>query len=323
MPAHDAFARYRNCKVCVTGGAGFIGSHLCDALNHHGAEVTVLDDLSAGRMKNLSSLSDRIHFIEGSILDNTDCTTAINGSSIIFHLAAMNSIPRSVEEPERFHQVNAMGTLTLLEAARKAGVKRFVYAGSSSAYGDQDQVIKTETMPPRPLSPYAAAKCAGEHLLRAYACCHGISGISLRYFNIFGPRQRADSPYAAVIPRFVETILKGKKPLIYGDGTQTRDFTPVANAVHANLLAGLCDQPLTGQVVNIACGGSVTVSDLLRRIAALLKVDPEYDSAPMRPGEVMHSQANINAARQVLGYEPVQDFNSGLAETVASLTPIR
>ncbi len=305
-------------RVCVTGGAGFIGSHLCDALLQNGAEVAVIDDLSNGLESNIAHLRDRIRFVRGSILDPIALKHATEDASIIFHQAAITSVPRSVREPELYHEVNATGTLRVLEAARKLKNCRVIYAASSSAYGDQadPSAPKVESMCPQPLSPYAATKYAGEHLLRAYAHCYGLPCVSLRYFNIFGPRQRADSPYAAVIPIFAQAMMNGRKPLIYGDGEQTRDFTHVSNAVHANLLAATTENPLRGEVVNIACGESYSLLELVKRMASLLSLEPTYQLGEKRVGEVKHSRASIEVAHTLLGYQPVMRFEHGLADAV-------
>jgi UDP-glucose 4-epimerase len=319
MPTDAEFASaYRGRRVCVTGGAGFIGSHLADALVTHGAEVHIIDDLSNGLASNLAGIADRIRFVHGSILDGAALREATQSAEIIFHQAAVASVPRSVNEPALYLQVNAMGTLGVLEAARAAGVRRLVYAASSSAYGDQADGggPRVESAPANPQSPYAAAKCAGEHMLRAYAHCFDLSCISLRYFNIFGPRQRPDSPYAAVIPLFIEALREGRAPVVYGDGRQTRDFTYVANAVHANLLAGAAEADLRGEVVNIACGRSASVLDLLEGIARRLGVEPKCEFADVRIGEVRHSLASIDAARRLIGYEPIIHFEEGLGRTV-------
>lgn len=300
----------------MTGGAGFIGSHISQALVEHGSHVAVIDDFSNGRDENLAPIRDRIRLVRGSILDPEALCSACAGAEVIFHQAALCSVPRSVEQPMEYHQVNATGTLRVLEAARTAKAKRIVFAASSSAYGDSPALPKVETMPPEPMSPYAASKCAAEFMVRAYAHCYGLSTISLRYFNIFGPRQRADSPYAAVVPRFAEALVAGKKPVIFGDGTQTRDFTHVANAVHANLLAGSSEKPLRGEVVNIACGRSYDLLHLVRAMANMLGASPKCDFAPLRVGEVMHSSADISAARALIGYEPVMTFEDGLRDTL-------
>jgi UDP-glucose 4-epimerase len=306
----------RGTRVCVTGGAGFIGSHLVEALVDRGAIASVIDDLSNGLRENLASVADRVKFIEGSILDDAALRDAMTGAEIVFHQAAIASVPRSVKEPELYFRVNAEGTLRVLEAARTLNVRRCVYAASSSVYGDSTALPKAETMQPLPLSPYASAKFAGEHFLRTYCHCFGLEGVSLRYFNIFGPRQRPDSPYAAVIPRFADALQHGRKPIIYGDGGQTRDFTFVANAVHANLLAAMCDKPLHGQSINIACGESYSLKFLLEQVAKLLGTESDCEFQPPRTGEVLHSRASIDAARQLIGYEPIVKFDAGLSETL-------
>ena len=307
---------YRDRRVCVTGGAGFIGSHLCDALAALGAEITVIDDLSSGARENLQSLDGAVRFVEGSILDPEALRDAMSDASIVFHQAALTSVPASVERPLAYHEVNATGTLHILEAARQAGGPRVVYAASSSAYGDCDDDTLVESVSPRPLSPYAVSKFTGELFLRAYSLCYGLSGVSLRYFNIFGPRQRPDSAYAAVIPQFARALLRGERPTVYGDGTQTRDFTHVANAVRANLLAGAATRPLAGETVNVACGTRTSVLELLDKIAAVLGTAPAHDLAPARIGDVLHSRADISAATRLLGYEPVTDLDAGLLDAM-------
>lgn len=316
--------------VCVTGGAGFIGGHLCDALISLGAVVRVIDDLSNSNVEHLAGLMDldpeRMRFVHGSILDDDALAEAMKGSRTVFHLAAMGSVPRSLEDPQRAWSVNATGTLRVLEAARGFGkgmqkrasqVERVVAASSSSVYGNQPELPKVETQPQRPLSPYAASKLAGEHLLSVYAACYGLSTCSLRYFNIFGPRQSADSAYAAVIPAFTKRLMEGEQPVIYGDGEQSRDFTFVSNAVLATLLAGASTAKLTGQAANIGAGSRVTVSQLSAMLADLCgagQIQPRYEQA--RGGDVKHSVADIGLAKQLLGYEPVASLEDGLAETV-------
>jgi UDP-glucose 4-epimerase len=303
----------------VTGGAGFIGSHLCDALVALGAEVSVIDDLSTGSEENLEAIRQSVRFVQGSILDPAALFQATGGARLIFHEAAATSVPASVEHPQRYHEVNATGTLRVLEAARlgTSGETRVISASSSSAYGDRDESPLDETMMPRPLSPYAASKCAGELLLRTYAACYGLSGVSLRYFNVFGARQRPDSPYAAVIPKFAQALIRKDRPVIYGDGMQTRDFTHVSNAVRANLLAGACAAELTGQVVNAACGHSTNLLELLGMMGEILGVEAEPEHAPPRVGDVLHSQADISRARELLGYEPMMSLEDGLKDAVA------
>ena len=315
-PPLDLERAYTGRRVCVTGGAGFIGSHLAEALDKLGAEVSVIDDLSCGSLENLAALGDRVRFVRGSILEPADLAEATAGAEVIFHVAALTSVPASVETPQPYHRINATGTLGVLEAARAAGARRVIYAASSSAYGDRGKAALVESLAPQPASPYAASKCAGELMLSAYAHCYGLSGVSLRYFNIFGPRQRPDSPYAAVIPLFGTALLHGDTPTIYGDGSQSRDFTPVANAVRANLLAGASARSLRGETVNVACGRRCTVSEVLEKMAAILGVEAAPAFAPPRVGDILHSQASIERAADLLGYEPVVHMEEGLKETL-------
>ncbi len=314
----DLHDQYRGRSVCVTGGAGFIGSHLCDALVEADADVRVIDDLSHGKAANIESIADRIEMIEASILDGSALRRAVEGCDRVFHLAALGSVPASIEQPASYHEVNATGTLYVLEAARQFGVERVIFSASSSAYGNCDELPVRETRVPDPMSPYAVSKCTGEHLMRAYACCYELSTVSLRYFNIFGPRQRPDSQYAAVIPRFAAAMLAGEKPTVYGDGHQSRDFTHVDNAVRANLLAGSCAADLAGEAVNIACGGRFSLLELIDTMADLLGVESQREHASARVGEVRHSQASIDAARELIGYEPVTGFEQGLQQTLES-----
>ncbi len=302
-------------RVLVTGGAGFIGSHLAEALNALGAEVIALDDLTGGRRENLTGLA-RVQFVEGSILDRDLLRDAMRGCTFVFHQAALGSVPASVERPRAYHEVNAGGTLNVLEAARAAGVRRVMFAASSSAYGE-NPVPWTETMPPLPISPYAATKVAGEALLRAYSGSYGLDTVSLRYFNIFGPRQNANSAYAAVIAAFAKALLAGQRPTIYGDGEQSRDFTFVHNAVHANLLAARATSRLNGEVVNVGCGVPVTVNRLAALMAARLgrpDLSPAHHAA--RVGDLKYSFAELARARAVLDYNPVVDFEAGLKATI-------
>ena len=312
----NAFADQR---ILITGGAGFIGSHLAEALTTLGARIVVIDDLSGGDWANLTGFGDDVEQIEASILDADALQRATDGCRYVFHQAALGSVPRSVEEPELYHQVNVTGTLNVLQAARQAGVRRVMYAASSSAYGNppEDQ-LKVETMPVLPLSPYAATKLAGEHDMRCWSASYGLDTASLRYFNIFGPRQNANSAYAAVIAAFAKALQSGEQAIIYGDGQQSRDFTFVHNAVHANLLAARCENDLAGQVINVATGLRITVNELFETMARIMHqpdARPHYE--PTRAGDVMHSQADITAARQTLSYEPQVDFDTGLAQTIA------
>ena len=306
----DAF---RGARALITGGAGFIGSHIAQALHYLGAEVRVLDDLSSGNEGNVPAGAA---FIRRSITDS-DLDDAFAGCDYVFHQAAMASVPLSVERPGDFMHVNVTGTLNVLQAATRAKVKRVMFAASSSAYGDSEVMPKVESMPAQPLSPYAASKIAGEALMRAWANCYGIDTASLRYFNIFGPRQTADSAYAAVIAAFAKAMLKGQKPTIFGDGEQSRDFTYVANAVHANLLAARSAKPLLGDVFNVACGERVTLNQLAGVMQSALSrpdLSPVYQ--PPRAGDVRHSLADLAHTRRALRYEPVVDFESGLRTTL-------
>ncbi|QOV91414.1 NAD-dependent epimerase/dehydratase family protein [Humisphaera borealis] len=310
----DAF---RGRKAFVTGGAGFIGSHLCEALFRLGASVVVLDDLTGGNVANLRHLTG-VHFIRGSILDTDLLARCIQGSELVFHQAALGSVPASVDRPRRFFDVNVAGTLNVLEAAKLAGAKRVMFAASSSAYGDSEVLPKVETMTPMPKSPYAATKVAGEAMMRAWAGSYGIDTVSLRYFNIFGPRQNANSAYAAVIAAFAKALLSGNNPQIYGDGSQSRDFTYVDNAVHANLLAARALQPLNGETMNIACGVRVTVAELAATMAGMLdRPDLVAVHHPDRAGDVKHSLADLSLARRLLGYSPTVSFEAGLKATAA------
>lgn len=307
----DAF-RGRRCLV--TGGAGFIGSHLVDALVRLGAHVAVYDDLSGGDTANLNPAAE---FLRADILDADALARAVAGRDLVFHQAAKVSVPASVNDPVGYFRTNVQGTQMVLEAARQAGVRRAMFAASSSAYGDSPVLPKVESMPPMSMSPYAATKCAGEQLVRAYAGSYDLDAVSLRYFNIFGPRQNANSAYAGVIAAFARLILSGQPPRITGDGTATRDFTFVHNAVHANLLAARHPRRLNGEVYNVATGRSSTVRDLAERMSSLLaRPDLMPQLAPPRPGDVPHSRADITLAREALGYAPIVDFEQGLAATV-------
>jgi UDP-glucose 4-epimerase len=299
----------------VTGGAGFIGSHLTTALHELGAKVTVLDDLSGGGDPKV--LPKEVQFVLGSILDRELLKKCTKGRGMVFHQAALGSVPLSLQEPRKYQEVNSTGTLNVLEAARECGVGRVMFAASSSAYGDAPQLPKVETMTPMPRSVYAATKLAGEGMAAAYAAAMGLDTVSLRYFNIFGPRQRADSAYAAVIAAFAKAMLAGQRPTIYGDGEQSRDFTHVDNAVHANLLAARRRQPLKGVVINIASGSRLTVAELAKRMAQVLGRDElKPVRAPERAGDVKHSLAHLGRARELLGYEPIVDFATGLDATM-------
>ena len=307
-------------RALITGGAGFIGSHLTEALLDLGAEVVVLDDLSGGDVGNFDDYKDkagdRLRFVEGSILDEALLGELIAGCTYVFHQAALGSVPKSVAQPVAFHHVNATGTLNVLEAARAANVERVMFAASSSAYGDSEVLPKIETMPVLPRSPYAANKVYDEALMRAYACSYGLDTACLRYFNIFGPRQNANSAYAAVIAAFAKDLLAGKHPTIFGDGEQSRDFTFIDNAVHANLLAARCEKKIEGEVMNVACGERVTVNQLATTMASLYGV-PELTPIhhDERAGDVKHSLAELSKIRETIAYEPLVGFEAGLAPT--------
>jgi len=312
---------YEGHPVCVTGGAGFIGGHLVDALLSVGATITVIDDLSNASLEHLASLleiePDRVKFVHGSILEDAALGEALEDALTVFHLAAMGSVPRSMAEPERAWTVNATGTMRVLEACRRRGVARIVFAASSSAYGNDETLPKVETQPARPMSPYAASKLAGEHLMAAWAASYGLSAVSLRYFNIFGPRQPADSAYAAVVASFVRRCLQGESPVIYGDGKQSRDFTYVGNAVYATLLAGGADRKFQGEVMNVGTGLRTTLNELAVEVATRTG-QPHLKSIreSARPGDVRHSLADLSRARELIGYEPITSLDDGLAETV-------
>jgi nucleoside-diphosphate-sugar epimerase len=308
--------RFRGARVLITGGAGFIGSHLSETLWKLGAQVVVIDDLSGGSRENLKSFGP-VEFNAGSILDRDLLATCTRGCRYVFHQAALGSVPRSVEQPRLYNDVNTTGTLNVLEAAREAKVARVMFAASSSAYGS-NPVPWIETMPPLPKSPYAANKLAGEGLLRAWASSYSIDTVSLRYFNIFGPRQNANSAYAAVIAAFASALLKGRRPVIYGDGLQSRDFTFVANAVQANLLAAANEKPLAGEVINVGCGSRISVNELAAAMAAALghpDLKPVHE--PVRAGDILHSFADLKRAGELLRYKPIIGFQPGLEQTLA------
>lgn len=300
----------------VTGGAGFIGSNLVRALLERGGNVRVLDNLATGRRTNLADIATEIELIEGDLRDPAVVERAVRGVDTVFHQGALPSVARSLTEPLASHEVNATATLSLLLAARDAGVRRFVYASSSSVYGNTPVLPKSEDLPTSPLSPYAVSKLAGEQYCRVFAQLYGLETVALRYFNVFGPRQDPTSQYAAVIPRFIHAMRRGEPPLIHGDGTQSRDFSYVANVVDANLRAATAPN-VGGEVFNIACGERHSLLELVSALNRILgtRIEPRF-GAP-RPGDVKHSQADIARARRLLGYEPRVSFEEGLALTVA------
>ena len=302
-------------KFLVTGGAGFIGSNICRELVRQGCSVRVIDNLLTGKKTNLADIIDRIEFIQADMGDEQFARAAMKDIEVVLHQGALPSVPRSVDDPVTAHKHNIDATFTLLLAARDAGVKRFVYASSSAAYGDTPTLPKAETMPPSPLSPYAVGKLTGEYYAKVFYQVYGLETISLRYFNVFGPYQDPSSQYAAAIPAFVTVVLKDKSPTVYGDGEQSRDFTYVDNVVEANLLAARAKHT-KGEVVNIACGKAITVNAIIEMINDLLgkNIKPIY-AAP-RPGDVKHSLADVTAARQLLGFKPTVSFRDGLRKSI-------
>ena len=304
-------------RYLVTGIAGFIGSTLAHRLVEQGHQICGIDNLCTGRLENLADIRDRIDFVEGDIQDLPLMRNVCHGVDFVLHQAALASVPRSVKDPLTSHESNTNGTLNVLLAARDAGVKRIVYAASSSAYGDQPTQPKHEEMSPAPLSPYAVQKLTGEYYMQAFSKVYGMEGVCLRYFNIFGPRQAADSPYSGVIAQFIYKMMAGETPTINGDGSTSRDFTFVANAVNANLLA--CEAPreyATGRVFNVGTGHSHTLNDLYAALAEILgfREKPKYGA--VRAGDVQHSLASIERGRRELNYQPQRDFHAGLEQTV-------
>ena len=298
--------------IClVTGGAGFIGSHLVEALLRHGHKVRVLDNFSTGDPANLEQVREQVRVFDGDITDRTTVQAAVQGVEVVFHQAALASVPRSIADPLATHQACATGTLHILQAAKEAGVRRVVYAASSSAYGASTRLPKCESDPTLPLSPYAVAKLAGEQYCAAFSGVYGLETVRLRYFNVFGPRQSPQSQYAAVIPKFIEAMTAGRSPVLHGDGEQSRDFTFVADVVRANLLAA--EAPgVSGNVYNIACGCRTSLLELVMYLNTLLGGDIKPMHTDARPGDVRHSQASIERACVDLGYEPTTDIVTGL-----------
>ncbi len=307
--------RRRTLNILVTGGAGFIGSHLVHAFVRDGHNVRVLDDFCSGSRDNLREVSRVIEVLRGDAADPKTAARAARGIDVVYHEAAVPSVALSVADPARSHRAGATATLQMLLAARDAGVRRFVYAGSSSVYGDPPEQPKTESMTPRPLSPYAVGKLTGEMYVRLFASLYGMETLSLRYFNVFGPRQSPGSPYSGVISLFTTALLRGRTPVIYGDGRQSRDFTYVDNVVEANRLA-LEAKGLAGQAVNVATGKSVTLLALLRALGAITGQPAKARHEKVRAGDIRHSLADIRQARRLLGYRPIVDFQTGLARTV-------
>ena len=304
-------------KYLVTGGAGFIGCNLARFILAQGHDVVVLDNFATGKPRNIADISRKIRFIEGDIRDRSAVEDAMAGCQAVFHEAALGAVLRSVEDPVTSHDVNVNGTITVLEAARKLGVKRMVFAASSSAYGNQKESPKHEGMVPSPISPYAASKVACEAYMQAYAGVYGLETLCLRYFNVYGPYQDPLGAYAAVIPLFVSALLKGKRPQVDGDGEQSRDFCFIENVCHANWLAAHAPAKVcTGRAVNIACNSKTTINEILRTLQDLLGTKVEAIHGPDRPGDVKHSLADISLAKKLIGYEPKVFFREGLTKAI-------
>lgn len=303
-------------KVLVTGGAGFIGSNLAGELLRRGAKVTIMDNFVTGYRENLDEIGGGFDFIEGDLNDDEKLKRAVEGCEIVFHQAALPSVPRSVEDPVETHQACVNATFNLLVKAKDAGVRRVVYAASSSAYGDQPVLPKVETMSPAPLSPYAAAKLAGEYYCKVFSNVYPLEAISLRYFNVFGPRQNPSSEYSGVISRFIDALMRGERPVIYGDGEQSRDFTFIDNVVDANIRAATCKDG-SGEVVNAANGEKISLNELLKTLKQITgRTDLEAIHKPERPGDVKHSQADNARARELFGYQRLVGLEDGLRETI-------
>jgi len=301
----------------ITGVAGFIGSSLARAVLAQGDQVRGFDNLSTGRRENIAEIADKIDFQEADLLDFNAIQQACRGVEYVLHQAAIPSVPRSVKDPLESNRANVDATVNLLVAARDAKVKRVVYAASSSAYGDTPTLPKREDMPPNPMSPYAVAKLAGEYYMNAFWRCYGLGTVSLRYFNIFGPRQDPTSPYSGVLAKFITQMLLGEQPTIFGDGEQSRDFTYVENAVTANLLA--CKAPaerLAGKVFNIATGSRIDLNETFRLLKKLIGYTGEVKYGPERAGDVKHSLADLSLAKKQLGYQPAVNFEEGLRRTI-------
>lgn len=312
-------------RYLVTGGAGFIGSNLVAALAAAGERVRVLDNLATGRWEHLDGIEQQslVERVEGDIRDAAAVARAAAGVEVVLHQAALGSVPRSVETPVESDAVNVGGTVTVLDVARRQGVRRVVFAASSAAYGETPALPKREDMPPMPMSPYAVSKLACEHYLKVFAGIHGLETLNLRYFNVFGPNQTPDGAYAAAIPRFIDAALGGKPITIFGDGEQTRDFCYIDNTVRANLLAASSPKKLAGEVVNIAGGRRIGLNELCRELGRIMGHDVAVDHVAPRPGDIRHSLADITAAHNLLGYEPLVRWEDGLAPTLAYLRALR
>ena len=304
-------------KFLITGGAGFIGSNLVRHVLDKGHDVVVLDNFATGKRENLAEIEGRIEMIEGDIRVLDTSRQAMAGCDAVFHQAALGSVPRSIKDPQTSHEVNVNGTINILEAARAEGIRRVVFAASSSAYGDQKESPKHEGMVPMPISPYAAGKIACEAYMQGYAAAFGLETVCLRYFNVFGPRQDPAGAYAAVIPAFVSRLLRGRRPIIFGDGEQSRDFCHIENVCEANWLAAHAPaESCDGKPMNIACERRTSLNQILDQLRELMgvRVEPEYQDE--RPGDVKHSLADVSLAREKIGYEPKVYFEDGLARAI-------
>jgi len=307
----------------VTGGAGFIGSNIVQELLEAGVRVRVLDNLKTGRAENLDSVRKKLasyacdlEIIEGTMADIDMCKRAVEGVDYVLHQGAIPSVPRSVDIPVESNEANVNGTLNMLLASKSAGVKKFVYAASSSAYGNSPDLPKVETQRPQPRSPYAAQKVMGEYYCSIFNEIYGLPTVSLRYFNVFGPRQNPASSYAPVVPKFITCMMRGERPPVHGDGEQSRDFSYVDNVIQANLNAVFAGPEANGRVFNIACGERHSLNEMLSVLGKIMGVDPNPQYLPTRVGDVMHTQADISLARSVLGYRPMVGFEEGLRKTV-------
>ena len=302
-------------RYLVTGGAGFIGSHLVEALLARGESVRILDNLSTGYQQNLAHLGEEFEFLQGDVRDDAVVARAVEGVEVVFHQAALASVHRSLSQPQETHAVCATGTLNLLEQARRAGVRRVLYAASSSAYGDQPKASQTETDVAAPVSPYAASKLAGEHYCCSFYKAYSLETVCLRYFNVFGPRQDPDSPYSAVIPLFIGAMLSGKRPVVFGDGEQSRDFVFVKDIVLGNLLAAEVEG-VAGHVINLATGNQDSLLELITLLNEMLGLEVEPEHQPAREGDVRHSLADISLAKDLLGYQPTFSMAEGLQQSI-------
>ena len=302
-------------EYLVTGGAGFIGSHVTEGLIKRGHDVRIIDNFLTGKRENIASFLDKIELIEGDIRDIDTCRQSLEGVDFVLHQAALPSVPRSIEDPILTSEINIQGTLNLLVASRDAEIKKFIFASSTSVYGDDPRLPKKEGMEGTPLSPYAVSKIAGEKYCQIFSQIYGLPTVCLRYFNVFGPRQDPFSQYAAVVPNFITKMLKGKSPTIFGDGEQSRDFTYISNVVEANFLAAV-DEGVSGEFFNLACGERITVNSLAKKINEIIKkeITPIHDEP--RPGDIRHSLADISKAREMLKYEPLVSLDEGVEKTI-------